>query len=336
MTPVTMAWIKGYSPVMTPDRRTLLGLAAAASAAPAMAAVLHDPTEVLRLWPKGAPGADKVTVKLQVTERSPTPKVYRDRFAIGITDPIMTVFRPATPDGSAVLIAPGGGYIRVVIDKEGFETAHRLAREGVTCFVLRYRLPGDGWTGGPDTPLQDAQRAIRLIRAKAADYGIDPARVGILGFSAGGHVASSLATRHGAKVFAPVDGADALSAKPAFAGLMYPVVSMTKPMAHPGSREKLLGLDPAEAMVQAYSTQNTVNADTPPCFLVHAIDDHTVPVENSLMMLSALRAAKVPAEMHLFEEGEHGFGIRLIQGKPAAVWPELLLTWIRRHGWLKS
>jgi acetyl esterase/lipase len=316
--------------IMTPDRRTVLGLGAALAAAPAAATDL-DPTEVIRLWPASPPGAEHATARLEIKERSPDLSAYRDRIAIGVADPLMTVFRPAQPNGSAVVIIPGGGYRWVVIDKEGFEAARRLNQAGVTCFVLRYRLPGGGWAAGPDAPLQDAQRAMRLIRAGAKTWGLDPARVGLLGFSAGGHLGASLAELHARATYAPVDAADALSARPAFAGLMYPVISMG-PFAHSGSREELLGKAPTAGQLDAVSREKTVTADMPPVFLVHAMDDRSVPVENSLMLASALRANKVPVEVHLFEEGDHGFGIRLAQGKPCAAWPELFLAWGRRYG----
>lgn len=259
---------------------------------------------------------------------------FQDRFVTGIAEPLMTVFRPAKPNGGAVLIAPGGGYIRVVIDKEGFEVGHRLAAAGVTCFVLRYRLPAEGWDRPADVPLQDAQRAIRLIRAGVAKWKIDPARVCAMGFSAGGHVMASLATRHGAQVYAPVDAADRLSARPDLSALMYPVIDMARPFAHPGSREALLGAEPTPAQEAAYSPHRHVDATTPPTFMVHAWDDPSVPTENSLNYLAALRAAKIPAEAHIFEEGGHGFGIGLAKGKPAAAWPDLCLAWSARRGFL--
>ncbi len=278
---------------MSFDRRTVLSLGAAtAVAGAAEAAPASDPSEIVQLWPNGAPGGERVTVKLEIVERSPNVAEYRDRFATGITDPILTVFRPARPDGSALLIAPGGGYVRVVIDKEGFEAAQRLTASGVTCFVLRYRLPADGWAAGPDAPLQDAQRALRLIRAGAAGYGVDPRRIGVLGFSAGGHVAASLAELPAKPTYAAIDDADRASARPDFAALMYPVITMDAAFAHPGSRAQLLGERPSPEIALAYSRERTVGADTPPVFVVHALDDHTVPPQNSLALLAALRAQK--------------------------------------------
>jgi len=245
----------------------------------------------------------------------------------------MTVFRPAKPNGAAALIAPGGGYIRVVIDKEGFEIARRLADAGVTCFVLRYRLPKEGWANPGDVALQDAQRAIRLIRA--GGFGIDPKRVLVLGCSAGGHVAASLATGYARKVYAPVDAADAQPARPDVSMLLYPVIDMAPPFAHAGSRAALLGPSPTPDAEATYSAHRQVTAETPPTFLVHAADDPSVPVENTLSYMAALRAAKVPVESHIFEEGGHGFGIRLARGKPCAQWPDLLVTWLDRRGFFK-
>jgi acetyl esterase/lipase len=243
----------------------------------------------------------------------------------------MTLFRPKRPNGAAALLIPGGGYIRVVIDKEGFEVAHRLADAGVTSFVLRYRLPKEGWANPSDVALQDAQRAIRLIRARAAVFKIDPQRVVAIGFSAGGHVAASLATGHARTTYAPVDEADALSARPDLSALLYPVIDMALPLAHAGSREALLGPNPTPQGEAAYSLHRHVTADVPPTFLAHAADDPSVPLDNSLNYFAALRAAKVPAELHVFEEGGHGFGIRLARGKPAEHWPEMFLAWAGRH-----
>ena len=317
------------------DRRALLGLAAASTAVPALAAtaVPPDPTETVRLWPGPPPGARAVLPTLELIDRVKTSG-FQDRYVTGIAEPLMTVFRPAKPNGGAVLIAPGGGYIRVVIDKEGFEVGHRMAAAGLTCFVLRYRLPAEGWDQAVDVPLQDAQRAIRLIRAGAARWGIDPKRICAMGFSAGGHVMASLATRHQARVYPAIDDTDRLDARPDLSSLMYPVIEMSLPNAHPGSRTALLGDRPTPQAEAAYSAQRTVSAATPPTFMIHASDDPSVPTENSLNYLAALRAAKIPAEAHIFEEGGHGFGIGLAQGKPAAAWPELFLAWSKRRGLL--
>ena len=317
------------------DRRALLSLAATAAAGPARAgeAPPPDPAETIPLWPGKPPGARDPLPRETIIDRIRTSGV-QDRFVTGVGRPLLTVFRPAQPNGAACLICPGGSYIRVVIDKESFEVGHRLAQAGVTSFVLRYRLPAEGWDHAADVPLQDAQRALRLIRANAAHFAIDPARVCAMGFSAGGHVAASLATRHDAAVYAPVDAADRQSARPDLSALMYPVIDMARPFAHAGSRGALLGKSPTPAEEAAYSPHRHVAPATPPTFLVHAWDDPSVPTENSLNYLAALRAAKVPAEAHLFEEGGHGFGIRLAQGKPAAAWPDLFLRWAARRGWL--
>lgn len=315
------------------DRRTLITLTAAGAAGSALAQPVADPTETVALWPDRPPNAPAVLPQLKLTDRTSTSG-FQDRIVTDIGEPLMTVFRPSRPNGAAALLIPGGGYIRVVIDKEGFEVARRLADAGITCFVLRYRLPREGWTSR-DVALQDAQRAMRLIRAQAADYGIDARRVVAMGFSAGGHVAASLATGYGKPVYAPVDAADGLSARPDLSALIYPVIEMSCPFAHTGSREALLGKDPTPALEAAYSPHRHVAATTPPTFLVHAADDLSVPVDNSLAYLSALRAAKIPAEIHVFEEGGHGFGIYLARGKPAAAWPDLFLAWADRRGILK-
>lgn len=324
---------------MTLNRRTALGLAAlgamprpatALTPAPQIAPV--DPVETIRLWPAGAPGGAGVSVTPRVVERSIEP-AFHDRFAQYTTDPILTVLRPARPNGAALLLVPGGGYKWAVVDKEGLDCARVFAAAGITCFVLRYRLPGDGWAAGPDAPLQDAQRALRLIRARATADGLDPTRIAVLGASAGGHLAGLLTARQD-PTYAPVDGADTAAFRPDLSILLYPVATMADPHVHTGSRAELLGPDPTPAAIERYSLEQMDWTGAPPTLLLHALDDPAVPVDNSLGLLSALRAASVPAEAHLFEEGGHGFGIRLIAGKPAAVWPGLVLTWAARHGWI--
>ncbi|ELQ6185379.1 alpha/beta hydrolase, partial [Cronobacter turicensis] len=227
-----------------------------------------------------------------------------------------------------ILVTPGGSYRRVVLDKEGSALAPEFNDRGYTLFVMTYRLPADGHAEGADAPLADLQRAMRLIRAQATRWQLDPDKLGVLGFSAGGHAAASLGTRWNDAVYAPLDETDAFSARPAFMGLAYPVMTMEEPVAHPGSREALTGTAPDDAAICRYSPQRAVNASTPPTFLLHAVDDPAVKVENSLMMFNALHAQGVPVEMHLFEQGQHGFGIRDALRLPAHVWPTLLMNWI--------
>ena len=322
------------------NRRGALGLAALAVPPVPGAAMTPvsrqtapvDPVETIRLWPDRTPGGEGVMVTPQVTERSTDP-AFHDRFAQYTTDPILTVLRPDRPNGASLLLIPGGGYKWAVVDKEGLDCARVFAAAGVTCFVLRYRLPGDGWTAGPDAPLQDAQRAMRLVRSQAAAHGLDPARIAVLGASAGGHLAGLLTARADA-TYTATDEADAVSHRPDLSILLYPVATMADPYVHAGSRLELLGPEPTPEAVERYSLERMDWTGRPPTFLLHAIDDPAVPVENSLQLLSALRAAGVPCEAHLFEEGGHGFGVRLIAGKPAAVWPQLALAWAARRGWI--
>lgn len=290
-----------------------------------------DPTEVLPLWPGDPPGSDGVTAVETVLDRT-VAGAPRDRAVTHTRKPTLTVFRPAKPNGAAVILMPGGGYERVVTDKEGFETARWLADRGYTCFVLLYRLPGDHWGAGPDAPLQDAQRAVRLVRARAAAMRVDPARIAIMGFSAGGHLAASLTTCFDAKVYDKVDAIDDLSARPDLSGLIYPVISMADGPVHPGSRKQLLGSSPTPEQITLYSPDQGVTGHEPPVFLLHAADDKTVPVVNSLMMFTALKSKAIPTELHVFEEGGHGFGLRSIEGKPVAAWPGLFETFAKRHG----
>ncbi|MDB5429863.1 MAG: dienelactone hydrolase [Caulobacter sp.] len=283
--------------------------------------------EVITLWPGPAPGSQGATAREEIVERSKTPEVIRDRYIKGVVTPTLIVFKPARPTGASLLMIPGGGYKWVVMDKEGYEAAERFAAAGVTVYVLAHRLPGDHWGAGPAAALQDAQRAMRLIRARTTGP------VGVIGFSAGGHVAGTLMQKWDRPVYEPMDAADRRSARPDFAVLMYPVASMHADIAHVGSRTELLGASPTAEQEKEWSLEDCVRPDEPPVLLIHAIDDTSVPVENSLRLLAALRAAKIPVEAHVFEEGGHGFGIRYVVGKPAAIWPDLVLGWMRRKGW---
>lgn len=301
--------------------RMLLGLLLAGACVPACADAAEIP-----LWPATPPGSEGLQLAQRVVERSADPSLP-DRYVERIGAPYLTVHRPARADGRAVLVIPGGGYQRVVIDKEGTALAPAFAGEaGLTLFVLHYRLPAEGHRNARDVPLADAQRAMRVIRQRAREWGIDPASVGVMGFSAGGHVAASLATRHAEAVYPAADAADRLDPRPAYAVLVYPVIDMGT-HAHPGSRERLLGPDPDPAAVRAYSLQNRVGPATPPMFLLHAQDDDVVPVENTLLLDAALRAAGVVHETHLYAHGGHGFGVRQARGS-LALWPQLVRAWI--------
>ena len=272
------------------------------------------------VWPEAIPGSQGVSAVEEIIERSNDPS-KPDRAIIHVSRPRLIVFRPANPNGAAVLVLPGGGYQRVVIDKEGDETAMRLAKAGVTAAVLIYRLPGDGWAGGYDAPLQDAQRAIRLLRAGRLAPGVDPKRVGVLGFSAGGHLAANLALRSDTTTYQAVDASDSQPARPDFAALIYAAY--------------LDGALPAGLGVVTGLTSDLIalaGKGAQPIFLLHAADDATVPVENSIRMYQALKAAGVPAELHVFPEGGHGFGISRAAGKSVEVWPDLFLRWGRARG----
>ncbi|EGF89358.1 pectin acetylesterase [Asticcacaulis biprosthecium C19] len=335
------------------DRRTLLGLTAALAATPALARAQVNanaqvsaqegmPTEasltlkpslpMQDLWPGAAPGGEKVTA----TERSVLRKPGgdpNDTAFYNITKPRMSVRRPETPNGGAVLLIPGGGYVRVAVSKAGGEVDAWLAGLGYTVFTVTYRLPGDTWAAGPDVALQDAQRAVRLIRSQASQFGIDPHRLAIMGFSAGGHIAGLLATRFAEQTYAPIDAADRLSARPAVAALMYPVISMGE-HAHKGSRQEILKNVPAEAVeaVKVHaSVELHVPADAVPSFVGGTTDDPSVPAKNGILMYEALKAAKVPAELHLWEGNTHGFPLRGKDGQ-LLPWGPAALAFMQRHG----
>lgn len=326
------------------DRRTLLGAAAiglgtgAAAATPPLqigpipagsipAGFAREP-----IWPGDVPGGAAVRVREEEIRRSPAAAVDDTAF-VHVTRPTLTSLAPARPNGAALLLLPGGGYRRVAIGHEGHDIARRFAAAGFHCFTLVYRLPADGWAAGPDAPLQDAQRALRIVRARAGRLGYDPARIGTIGFSAGGHLAARLAYEADRLTYRPVDAADRLSARPQVAALLYPVILMAGDKAHSGSRDELLGRAPSPQALARFSAERAVNAAAPPTFIAAAVDDAVVPVDNSLAAFAALRAAGVASELHLFERGGHGFALRLPDGTQSP-WPDLFLAWSRRHGLL--
>jgi acetyl esterase/lipase len=312
-------------------------------AAAAAAQDYHDPSEIasgpaappwpskerFALWPGPPPGAPRQLPRPEWT-MSGDPG-YRQLWIKGVAAPEVNVFRPALPDGSAILAIPGGGYSFIAVQNEGVDAAERFNAERTTIFVLSYRLPGEGWVDRSIAPLQDAQRAMRLIRSRAVEFRIDPARLGILGFSAGGHLAADLAVSFDQPTYKPVDAADRLSARPAFAGLIYPVTTLGAE-THGGSRDNLLGPNAAADLIAARSPVLHVSASTPPSFVVAAFDDGTVPIDNSFEWIAACRKAKVSVEAHLLSEGGHGFGFHLPRDNPGSRWPDLFALWLREHG----
>jgi acetyl esterase/lipase len=290
-----------------------------------------EPDEIVYLWPGEPPGGIPEGLKEKTVERD-NPFGLPDRAAHDVTAPSLSVFHPAHPDGSAILIIPGGGYKWVVIDKEGYEGAVRFSGEGATVYVLRYRLPHQNWQAGPQAPLQDAQRAVRVIRSREGQDGIDPDRLLVMGFSAGGHLAGLLETGSGQVTYAPVDAADYLSARPDATVLMYPVVTMRPPFAHAGSRLNQIGGSPTSDLEAEWSIESRAAPGQPPVFILHAADDKAVPVENAIMAYEAFRKAGVPVSLHLFETGGHGFGLRGIAGTPLEVWPDLVRDWGQAEG----
>lgn len=231
--------------------------------------------------------------------------------------------------GQAVVICPGGGYWILAYDLEGTDIAKYLNSIGVAGIVLKYRLPTYGNCIEPHkAPLMDAQRAMRLVRSNASRWNIDPKKIGIMGFSAGGHLASTLGTHFDYGNPAAEDSVEKLSCRPDFMILMYPVITFTDSCMHKGSRDALLGKDPDTNLVKYYSNELQVKKDTPPAFFVQADNDTGVPVENALLMYRALRAKKISAELHIISEGEHGFGLG-IGNDHIASWTNSLKLWLK-------
>ena len=265
--------------------------------------------KTILLWPKGAPGAK------------------------GTTDadkPALTLFPlSGAHSDAAVLVFPGGGYAHLAMTYEGTEIAQWLNGLGIPAFVLRYRL---GMTYHHPIELGDAQRAIRYVRAHAGEYGIDPHKIGVWGFSAGGHLASSAGTHFDSGKAGSSDPIDRESSRPDFMILAYPVITMRDPYAHKGSRKNLLGENPTQAQIDLMSNELHVTKDTPPTFIFQTTDDPVVPVQNSVEFYLALKKEGVPVEMHLYEHGKHGLG--LAKNDPeVSTWPGLLSNWLKMHGY---
>lgn len=288
----------------------VLGASAMATAAPA----------VIPLWPEGAPG-----------KRDIGAENVGGGYTANVSIPTLTMYAAAVdhPNGTAVIICPGGGYVRMSTAREGEQYANWLGTLGVTSFVLKYRMQ----EFGHPAPLQDVLRAVRTVRARAAELGIRPDRIGVMGSSAGGHLAASAGTLFDSPLGRTGAPLDSVSARPDFLLLMYPVITMQDPAAHAGSRKALLGAAPTPESLSLMSLEKQVTAATPPTLLVHTQADNAVPVENSILFYQALTRAGVPAEMYLFEHGGHGMGMREGLGT-SSLWPRRAEEWLRDRGLL--
>ncbi len=286
--------------------------------------------EIIKLWPDGVPGSieDDTYIEEPVKGKDNITRVYR------VKDPEIIVY-PAPADkatGAAVIICPGGGYHILAIDHEGYNVAEWLNSLGITAFVLKYRLPSDKiMTDKSIGPLQDAQRAMRIVRKDAKKWNVDKDKIGIMGFSAGGHLASTLSTHYDQDVYPAETN---ISAKPDFSILIYPVISMDPEITHMGSRTNLLGKNPTKDDVVLFSNEKVITKDTPMAYLALAADDKAVPIQNSINYFLALKRYDIPAELHIYEKGGHGFGLKKKNGT-VAFWTLDCEHWLRMHKLIK-
>lgn len=266
----------------------------------------------LSLWPDGVPNA-KPTDKVELSDSSNILRISH------VQDPLIEVFLPSKRNatGQAMVICPGGGYKILAYDWEGTDVAKYLNAHGIAGIVLKYRLPDDDSNLIPhQSPLMDAQQAMKLVRSNAKKWNIDTGKVGIMGFSAGGHLASTLGTHFDQK------------SRPDFMALVYPVISMDDKITHMGSKNNLLGEQESVGLLTYYSNEKQIKSNTPPTFLVHSTDDRAVPVENSLEFYKGLIEKGIPAEMHIYPNGGHGYGLASEHGY-LATWPERLIDWMK-------
>jgi len=270
-------------------------------------AEIPNSTRVEYLWSDGAPGAKGDT--------------ENDK-------PSLTIYLPPKEkaNGTSVVVCPGGGYGGLSFDYEGHKIAKWLNSNGIAAFIVRYRCMAGGYNH--PYPLLDAQRSIRMVRSKATEFNIDPSKIGIIGFSAGGHLASTTGTHFDAGKEDAKDAIDKVSCRPDFMILIYPVITMTQDFCHTGSRDNLLGANPDKKLLESMSSELQVTPQTPPTFLVHTEQDTCVPAENSISFYLALRKANVPAELHVFQKGEHGYNLGE-QMPTASAWPDMCLKWLK-------
>jgi acetyl esterase/lipase len=286
-------------------------------------------TEVINLWPDGKIPNFKTS---SVQEKSVTDASGILRIS-GVTVPTIAAYiaPKETATGAAVMICPGGGYGILAASHEGSDFAKWFNDRGISAFVLKYRLPNEkAMTHQHEVPLMDAMQGMKLIRQNAAKWNIDLNKIGVMGFSAGGHLAATLSTHYNMGEKASNE------AKPDFSILLYPVVSLQPSIAHGGSRDNLLGPEKSDELINYYSNELQVSDQTPPAFLVHAMDDTGVPVENSIQYYLALKNKKIPAEMHLYPKGGHGYGMRTEGKGSLGNWPAAMEGWLKSLGYMKN
>jgi len=290
-----------------------------------MSVTAFSQVKTISLWNGKVPGSKEVVNYNETTDSNDNWTKTR-----GVTNPRVD-FYPApseTNTGTAVIICPGGGYWGIAIDHEGKQIAEWFNSYGVSAFVLKYRLPDEAIMNDKSIgPLQDAQEAIRLVRRNAKGWNINPEKIGIMGFSAGGHLASTASTHFNEKVYEPIDQT---SARPNFSILIYPVISMDSAITHAGSRLFLLGEHPSEALVKRFSNELQVTDQTPPAFMVHSLNDEVVPAQNSILYALAMKQHRVACELHLFEHGGHGYGLGRSDDTESS-WPDICKRWLKSN-----
>ncbi len=283
--------------------------------------------KVINLWKSGIPDAI-----FNSNYSEDTVKLDDGRLRIRhVTNPTLTIYKAEkqNPSRSAVIIAPGGGYTRLAMEGEGSKIAEWLNSIGITAIVLKYRLPNDTIMKFKEFgPLQDAQESVRVIRSMALELNIDPAKIGFLGGSAGGHLAASLCTHFSDSVY----NSSSISARPDFAILLYPVITMDGSNTHSGSRNNLLGKMPTQKMIDYFSNEKQVTPTTPPTIIFAAADDASVPIQNSLNYFDALQKKRIRSELHIFQSGGHGFGLG--KGGVESGWPLTCTAWLRANGFI--
>lgn len=282
---------------------------------------------ILPLWPDGIPNFRETGQP----EKWDTSDII---LVANVQNPEIAVYLPAKrhATGEAVVICPGGGYRRLAYNWEGTDIARWFNSKGIAGIIVKYRLPvSSGQVVPHQSPLMDAQRAVRLVRYHTEEWNIDPDRIGIMGFSAGGHLASTLGTHSDRGNPDAADPVEKISCRPDFMVLVYPVITMTRPFMHHGSRDALIGEKPETKLAEYYSNELQVREDTPPTFLIHAGDDKGVPVDNSIVFYEALLKKNIPAEMHIYPEGGHGFSLA-ISKEHLSNWPDLCIEWIKSVG----